>query len=353
MDRHLTETLQQVGKPAQVVSGAEGSEVLVLPHGGRILGLYSPGSAENFLWTHPALADVATAEAFFAGEQWHNSGGNRTCLAPEVDFFFPNFPRTDVYWQPRELDPGTWRMEQDGAHLRLVNRLTHRLSRSGADVELEIAKTVSPTTNPLHHDGAGDLPEQVEFAGYTLHTSLVWQSELTGGPVGSWDLTQMPHGGDLLVPTYFRSEPRVLFGQVDSQDVEVQAHGVRYAMRAAGEHKLAIRAAATAGRIGYVYRALQGNWALIVRNVFIDPAGAYVDAPWTDVHDLGYAVQACNIHSALGAFSELEYHVPAIGPGTGRVRSDDVSQLWAFRGSAEAIQRIGERLLGTIMVRLT
>ena len=52
-----------------------------------------------------------------------------------------------------------------------------------------------------------------------------------------------------------------------------------------------------------------------------------------DVADLGYAVQACNIHSALGEFSELEYHVPAIGPGTGRMRSEDVSQTWAFRGT--------------------
>jgi hypothetical protein len=353
MDRHLSDTLQRIGKPAQVVSGAEGSKVLVLPHGGRILGLYSPGSAENFLWTHPALADAASAAAFFAGDQWHNSGGDRTWLAPEVDFFFPNFPRTDVYWQPRQLDPGAWRMEQDGPHVRLVNRLTHRLSRTGIEVALEIAKTVLQTTNPLHHNGAGILPEQVEFAGFTLHTSLMWLGELSGGPVGLWDLTQMPHGGELLVPTYYRSEPRVLFGQIASQDVEVQSFGVRYAMRAAGEHKLAIRAAATAGRIGYVYRTSDGRWVLIVRNVSIDPAGPYVDAPWTDVHDLGYAVQACNINSALGAFSELEYHVPAIGPGTGRLRSDDVSQLWAFRGPAEAIQRIGERLLGTVMARLT
>ena len=89
-------------------------------------------------------------------------------------------------------------------------------------------------------------------------------------------------------------------------------------MRAAGEHKIAIRALATTGRIGYRYPAADGRWALIVRNVFVNPSGDYVDVPWSDAQDLGYAVQACNVHSALGSFSELEYHVPAIGPGTGR-----------------------------------
>ena len=80
----------------------------------------------------------------------------------------------------------------------------------------------------------------------------------------------------------------------------MQDHLIRYAMHAAGEHKIAIRAIAATGRIGYRYRTADGRWALIVRNVFVDPSGLYVDVPWSDVDDLGYAVQACNIHSALG-----------------------------------------------------
>ena len=114
--------------------------------------------------------------------------------------------------------------------------------------------------------------------------------------------------------------------------MESQDRLIRYAMRAAGEQKIAIRAIAASGRIGYRYPA-DGRWALIVRNVFVDPSGQYVDVPWGDVEDLGYAVQACNIHSALGSFSELEYHVPAIGPGTGLTCCEDVSQTWAFRGA--------------------
>ena len=53
----------------------------------------------------------------------------------------------------------------------------------------------------------------------------------------------------------------------------------------------------------------------MIRNFLVNPSGAYVDVPWDGPAELGDAVQACNIKSSLGSFSELEYHVPAIGPG--------------------------------------
>ena len=89
----LMETLESVGKPAQLWDSTDGTKALVLPHGGRILGLFAPGDDENFFWTHPALRAADTARAFYAGQQWHNSGGERTWLAPEVDFFFPKLPQ--------------------------------------------------------------------------------------------------------------------------------------------------------------------------------------------------------------------------------------------------------------------
>jgi hypothetical protein len=345
MNQHLIGTLRHVGKTPHVYHSPDGTEVLVLPYGGRVLGLFSPESDTNFFWTHAALGSENSAAEFYAGDQWHNSGGDRTWLAPEVDFFFPKFPKTDIYWQPRQLDPGDWHVSVEADAVRLVNRLTHRLSRSNTEVELEIIKSVSPALNPLRHEPVWSAVSNVEYAGYTLRSSLAWINEPRGGPVGLWNLIQMPHGGDLLVPTYCLSPPRVLFGDVRPEDVQVRDHLIRYAMHASGEHKIGIRAIAATGRIGYRYQTADGRCSLIVRNVFVDPSGLYADVPWGDVDDLGYAVQACNVHSALGSFSELEYHVPAIGPGTGRTRCEDVSQTWAFRGDREAINQIMERLL--------
>ncbi len=44
-------------------------------------------------------------------------------------------------------------------------------------------------------------------------------------------------------------------------------------------------------------------------------------------------------------FSELEYHVPAIGGGTGLSQVEDRSQLWAFRGARHDIPNIVRALL--------
>jgi hypothetical protein len=44
-------------------------------------------------------------------------------------------------------------------------------------------------------------------------------------------------------------------------------------------------------------------------------------------------------------FSEMEYHVPAIGGNTGLSHVEDRSQLWAFRGSREDIVKIARTLL--------
>ncbi|MGD0896596.1 MAG: hypothetical protein ABR915_02090 [Thermoguttaceae bacterium] len=345
MKRNLMETLRGIGKPTDLCLAPDGSSILVLPHGGRILGLFAPGSEENFLWTHPALASPATAREFYAGDQWHNSGGDRTWLAPEVDFFLPNFPALDKYRQPRQLDPGNYQLDASGAELRLTSRLEHVLSRSRQKVELEISKSVGPAANPLRYETGVDLAG-IDYAGYTLRSSLRWLGgDGASSAVGLWNLLQMPHGGELLVPTHVATRPKVCFGTLVGDDIAVGERLVRYRMRASGEQKIAVRAVAVTGRAGYRYRARDGRWALVVRNFFVDPSGQYVDVPWSDAADLGYAVQACNVNSGLGRFSELEYHAPAIGPSLGRLAADDVSQVWAFRGTREQIAAVSGNLL--------
>ena len=119
---------------------------------------------------------------------------------------------------------------------------------------------------------------------------------------------------------------------------------VRFKMRASGEHKIGVRAAVTTGRIGYIYPA--GNkHALIIRNFLVNPSGEHADVPWTELDDRGYSTQACSVNSKWGMFSEMEYHVPAIGGGTGLHQIEDSSQLWAFRGSRKDIAKIARALL--------
>jgi hypothetical protein len=155
----------------------------------------------------------------------------------------------------------------------------------------------------------------------------------------------MPHGGELLVPTFSRATPRVIFGDIPPGDLAVSDRLIRYRMRQSGEHKIALRAVATTGRAGYVFER-GGRWAVIIRSFIVNPSGEYVDVPWDEPADFGYSTQACNVNSGLGQFSELEYHIPAIGGDTGRTRCDDAAQVWAFRGSKESIATVIKTLLG-------
>jgi hypothetical protein len=349
MLQNLIATLRAVGKSFELHQTDDGTRLLILPYGGRILGVFAPGSDENFLWTNSALNAVESARAYYASEDWQNSGGDRTWLAPELDFFFPKFPNIDIagYWQPRSLDPGNYELTKSAHGLKLTNRLNIEAFRSKKCVELEIAKSVTSAPNPLRYD-ATLRTGAIEYAGHTLWTSLkIVEANAEDAPlVGLWSLTQMPHQGELFIPTYSRTEPRIYFGLVDtpSDELAVSDRLVRFKMRATGEHKIGLRAAVTTGRIGYIYPT-RSEHALIVRNFSVNPSGEYADVPWTEPEDRGYSTQACSVNSRWGMFSEMEYHVPAIGGGTGLRHIEDRSQLWAFRGSREDIVKIAQTLL--------
>lgn len=345
----LVDVLNSSGKSTECFQSSDGTRVLILPYGGRVLGLYTPDSEENFYWTHTALENSKTAKDFYASDQWHNSGGDRTWLAPEADVFFPNFPKLDTYFQPRQLDPGNYQVVRSGNTFKLVNKLTITMSRSKKNIDLEITKSVGDAPNPLRHERDIAGIADVAYAGYTQYISLEIKNAdaANADAIGLWNLVQMPHNGEMLFPTFVRSQPRHIFstvGTIGTEDLSVSEHLIRYRMRAKGEHKLAIRALPSTGRIGYIYQS-GTQWALIVRSFFINPSGEYVDVPWTDAEYFGFSTQACNVNSGLGSFSELEYHIPAIGCGTGRTRCDESSVIWAFRGSYDGICNVCRALL--------
>jgi len=349
MLQELISILKAVGKSPELHETEDGTRILILPYGGRILGVFAPGSDENFLWTNSALDNVETARAYYASDDWQNSGGDRTWLAPEVDFFFPKYPNIDIsgYWQPRALDPGNYQLAKIAEGVKLTNRLKIEGFRSKKRVELEITKSVAAAPNPIRYDDAVKSGA-VQYAGHTLITALkIVDANPNDSPlVGLWSLTQMPHQGELFIPTYSKTQPWIYFGLVDAPPDELVASDrlVRFKMRAPGEHKIGLRASATTGRIGYIYPAGKQH-ALIVRNFFVNPSGEYADVPWTEPENRGYSTQACSVNSRWGMFSEMEYHVPAIGAATGLRSIEDRSQLWAFRGSKADIEKIARHLI--------
>jgi hypothetical protein len=310
--------------------------------------LYAAGDEQNFFWTNPELAAVKTARPFFQSDRWHNSGGDRTWVAPEIDIFFPNYPKLEVYRVPPQLDPGRYKPAgAEGVDFSCSCALSLSLSRQ--TIRLKILKSWDGAPNPLRHEALGKSLTTVQYAGYTQRTTLqfVRTPAQEASPVGIWNLLQLPPGGDFLAPTHTRTQPTIYFGTIPRRDLVTHRHSVRFSMRTPGIQKIGIRASAATGRAGYLYEQ-GGRWALVVRNFFVNPSGEYVDVPWTRDGQLGsrgIALQACNVNSDLGRFAELEYHAPALGGETGVTCREDVSQVWAFRGPRKSLQLIAQHLL--------
>ena len=343
MIAHLIATLTSTGKTPTMWTSSDGSRILVLPYGGRVLGLFPSTSDKNFFWTHPALDSVDSARAFYQSSSWHNSGGDRTWLSPEVDFFIPNFPSFDTYFQPREFDPGAYELNTENGELVLRNSFTSRLSRSKHTARMRITKRLTSAYNPLRELASGTF-SQLEYAGFTLHTRLeIFEST---GPVelNLWSLLQLPHGGDLIIPTFSRAAVAHFMGTIAPEDLEITDQFIRYKMRAKGENKIGVSPLCLTGRVGYL-RTDGANASLVIRNIALNPSAKYLDMPWNLPMSAGAALQACNIDSNLGAFSELEYHAPAIGGATEISSCDDTSQLWAFTGPREAVSSVARLLL--------
>jgi len=345
MRDQLVNVFNQAGKPAKLLSLGNGSQVAVTPHGARVLGLFAPDDDRNFFWTSTVLENIDSARELFASDKWQNTGGDRTWLSPEIDFFFPKYPDLGTYHQPREFDPGRYTLAMGQSGCTMATEFTIGFSRRPEKAEVRLTKTIEGLADPLRHEKW--KPADVKFAGYGLRTTLEYTGLLAPGiPIGLWHLIQMPQGGEMIIPTYSPVQPMVVFGDIPADDLLIAPPGVRYHMRVAGEQKISLRAVDCTGRVGYFYER-DGVAQLIVRNFFVNPSGDYVDAAWKDASDVGYAVQACNIDNPqFGKFSEMEYHVPAIGVPGARPKCEDSAQTWAWRGLREAIALIARRMLG-------
>jgi hypothetical protein len=353
MKSRLQRVLKAVKQPFRLLKFPDGTQLLVLVHGGRALGLFPAADEKNFLWTHAALSAVETASAFYKSGAWQNSGGERTWLSPEIDVFFPNYPKLDRYWQPRELDPGRYQIDQAADLFTLRTPVKLTFSRTKAVGEFSITKAFAPAPNPLRHER---LPKvrHLRYAGYTQSVTLktIKYNHKQGAALSLWSLLQLPHGGDMLIPSYGKADVEVFMGEVPRHALTVHEGLTRWKMNAKGEHKISVRAPGCTGRLGYLHRSSSRQWDLVVRNFFVNPSAHYPEVPWRRPAEVGHCVQACNVNSGLGQFSELEYHAPGISVG-GSSRhqvSDsyqDISQVWAYRGAPASIRQATKSLLGS------
>jgi hypothetical protein len=347
--RAIHDVATAAGEKAEPLDFPDGSRVLVLRTGGRLLAL-SHGDQPTVLWNNPVFASAERVRTYFSDtKHWRNIGGDRTWLAPEWNLFIADPAHIgETYTPPPEIDRGHFSIDVAGGQLSAKTEFSIKHFRPDLHVDGTIRKTWTPAVNPLSGEGAG-----ITYAGYTQRTTLELRSvkgdnrRSDGSPVmlGLWNLLQLPHGGHLMIPTYSRAAPRVVFGDVTPSDLFVTDRTVDYFMHAAGSEKITLLATTLTGRAGYLYRNGPERYTLIIRNFFVDPSAAYADPLWAEPDGLRYCVQACSSSEGDERFSELEYHAPAVIATTGAA-SADVSTVWSFSGTSAQIRLVASRLLG-------
>ncbi len=345
----IGEIIDSAGISNEVLEFKDSGSLLVLPDSGRVLGLFSSASDENFFWTNPALDDKASASAMFTSSKWPNPGGDRTWLAPESELFIGDLSNPfGTYKVPPELDPGKWRIAAEKPFLQIKNKTTLFLRNSQKKIPLEILKEWRPATNPLRDCKLGGIV----YAGYEQETVLEFaavRNESAPLLLGIWNLIQLPKPGRMMIPTYSKTAPLIVFGNISRKKLNTSANLINWTMDGDdGSAKISVKACPLTGRAGYLYRSRRNSctWNLVIRNFAVNPSGEYIDTPWNDLSDNGYAFQACSVNDGAVKFNELEYHVPAAASYQARNISCDLSQLWAFRGSFAKIAKVAQFLLG-------
>jgi hypothetical protein len=343
----LLSTLAAAGHPLLELAAPGRGALLVLPYGGRVLGLFAEPGGENFFWVNPALAGVESARACLEGAAWVHSGGDRIWISPEIETHIGDLADPwGTYVVPRQVDPGHYVAERRGDTVELRNRARVTFHRRQVDCDVELERSVQLLANPLRTEPA--LAVGIAYAGYAQTTTLRLMDPVSAPPVSLWSLAVVPPTGHMIVPTWGPADVVDFFEPTAPERLRATPHAVHFLIDGLEQHKIGIRPGPLTGRAGYLRAAGPDRQTLLVRQWLVNPSGDYIDTPWESRAEPGYAFESYNGGAALGAFGELEYHTPAIGGGSGPTTLTDTSQLWAFSGPPAAIAAVARRLLGSL-----
>ena len=324
-------------------------ELLVLPHGARVMGLFAGAHDHNLLWVHPSLGQAATARESLTATEWVHLGGDRTWVSPEYELHLGDLARPwDTYRVPAAVDPGSYSLSQAAGHILLRGRAKLFFNRQQRSSEVEIEKSVRLLADPLRLEAGQEEWAGVDYAGYELTTRLRQVDPPSGGPAMSlWNILVVPADGWAIIPVWGQARVRDYMSPTPPERLLQAGRALCFRLDGREQHKVGLRAADVAGRAGFLRALDTERSSLVVRAFSVNPSGEYVDSPWDAPDELGYAFQSYNDGGGLGGFGELEYHTPAIGGRTSLSEHSDVCQVWGYIGPTAAIERVARQILGS------
>ena len=173
-EQSLTAVLSSSGQKLIALRNPQGGSALVLPHGGRIIGLFPVPGGDNAFWVNPRLAAAESAPEVLASTVWVNTGGDRIWVGPEVDTHLGDVNDPwGTYLVPRQVDPGAYTAVQTEDTVRLSLGAAVPLSRQHAACQVEILRSIRLVPNPLRYEpGVSGWLNQISYVGYEQNTTL-------------------------------------------------------------------------------------------------------------------------------------------------------------------------------------
>jgi hypothetical protein len=272
--------------------------IRLLPGRGRLLGIEIHG--------HQTLWQPASIE-----EQW-NLGGERLWLGPESDWFWQQTDKVDFskYRVPPELDPDAWFVAvADADHAVAEARIRLQSAHSGRWLDLAVRRE----WNLLTENSPGGFSNAI---GLRATTSLDILNGTPGQAIDLWSILQIPHGGEMRMPTRGMALPRDYFDPCPCEEMSRGEEEFTLRIGGAAVFKIGISPASCAGQMAYV-RPVDGGWLVLTRSFPVDAGRRYCDAPLDALASQGDAAQFFNDGGQYGGFGELEHHSPALICGDG------------------------------------
>jgi len=216
-----------IGQFEEIVEiGSPPVSVLVLPRGGRVLGV-DLGSG-NLLWVNPDINDILRK-----GE-W-NTGGVRTWVSPERAFFYDNPQKFQDWRCPAGIDPAKYRVVSGNpTKIQLKGTISAKDMISGETLNGEITKKVELKEVSRNRRSSS--------ATITIHDVL--NARNFRPPFALWTLVQVAPGDDgkgvVSIPVIEDSEPIHYFDPIPSSHLRLLKNHVEFIVDGKKELKLGI-----------------------------------------------------------------------------------------------------------------
>ncbi|WP_206669757.1 hypothetical protein [Paenibacillus luteus] len=155
--------LQQMGQTYAVLNNDHGGRLIILEKGARALDLKAVEDEPSAFWHD--------LNALHDDKNW-NSGGDRTWLSPELDYFQDS---SGIYHVPEHLDPGSWKLTQLSQSHAVAN-MTCDLQHSGSSkkIRIDLDKRYTLVPNPFLMNHSSLFPDcpSVSHVGFEVYTEI-------------------------------------------------------------------------------------------------------------------------------------------------------------------------------------